>query len=167
MATADLTAQRLRSLLRYEPESGYFYWLNPGKTNQRLVGKKAGGVNSEGYWKVSVDGVNHLAHRLVILYVLDRWPANVVDHRDGNKLNNRFHNLREANDQINAENKRIPRADNKSGFLGVSWNSRRGVWVAQIQVDGKKIGLGSFQDPEIAHKTYLDAKRRVHSGCTI
>lgn len=162
-----VTSDRLRSMLLYCPESGHFTWLNPGRANPRLVGARAGGVNSEGYWKISVGGKNYLAHRLVFLFVLGRWPVGVLDHINGDRTDNRFLNLRESSDALNAQNRRKARTGNTSGYLGVSWNSRRGQWVAQIQVDGKKKGLGYFDDPAVAHSVYLTAKRATHAACTI
>lgn len=162
-----VTSEYLHSVLSYDPDTGHFIWLNPGRTNPSLVGKRAGGINSEGYWKISVAGINYLAHRLVILYVFSRWPMGVIDHKNGDRTDNRFSNIRESTDALNAQNRRKPRKGNSSGYLGVSWHTKRKNWVAQIQINGKKTMLGTFNNPEIAHQRYLEAKRLIHEACTI
>jgi len=50
----------------------------------------------------------------------------------------------------------------KSGFKGVCLSSLHGKWMAQIQVDKKKIHLGLFDDPAEAHSAYVEAAIRLH-----
>ena len=96
-----------------------------------------------------------------------KWPDGEIDHIDGNRANNRWSNLRDVHIVINAQNKRGPMAHNKSGFLGVSWNKKDCAYVARIKVDGKYLSLGYHQTPEAASAAYVEAKRRLHAGCTI
>lgn len=58
-----------------------------------------------------------------------------------------------------------PQRGNKSGFLGVSPNRSR--WSASIMVLGRKLHLGTFDTPELAHAAYLEAKRAHHAGNTL
>ena len=168
MATGDLTPEIVRSLLAYDPESGQFTWIKRRGTRTDLDGNIAGSLTNEGYWKITVAGRHFLAHRLVFMHVLGRWPVGLVDHINGNRTDNRFINLREANDELNAQNRRRARTGNSSGLLGVSVNTGRGKrWLAQIQVSGKKMNLGYFDCKYEAHAAYLEAKRRLHVACTI
>ena len=66
-----------------------------------------------------------------------------VDHRDGNRLNNRRENLRYATHSQNGLNTAI-RDNNTSGFRGVSYCSERGNWEAYITVAGQRKNLGRF-----------------------
>ncbi len=85
----------------------------------------------------------------------------MVDHIDGNPLNNRKSNLRLA---TNAENQRNSkrRKDNTSGFKGVHLDKRKGLWRAQIKLNGTKRWLGYFGTPEEAHFAYCKASATIH-----
>lgn len=170
MAAADLTADRLRELLHYDPATGGFIWL---KTRSKKVppGSVAGGINKvHGYRQIKVDGVKLPAHRLAWLYVHGYWP-NQIDHINGVRDDNRLENLRDVTPQINAQNVHKPRRDNKkTGMMGVGYGSKiRGTkkWFARVTVEGRRVLIGYFYNPEDAHGAYLEAKRRLHPGCTI
>ena len=107
------------------------------------------------------------AHRLAWALHTGGWPKGEIDHIDGDESNNRIVNLRDVSKSVNQQNKRLPRVDSKSGFIGVCWHKGGGKWSAQITVHGKSIYLGLFSDPAEAHSTYIAAKRRLHAGCTI
>lgn len=168
MATADLTAARLRELLHYDPETGIF--TRKVRTAQRhQVGSRADfvvtGGGLEGYYRVTVDSVRYMAHRLAWFYVNGAWPAHDIDHRDTDRGNNRIDNLRDVTNQVNRENMRKARKDNRCGFLGVT--RHQGKWAARLQLEGKTIRLGSFESPEEAHAAYVAGKRKLHEGCTL
>lgn len=89
-------------------------------------------------------------------------PSEVeVDHRDGDGLNNRRGNLREATHAENQCNGGL-RDDNTSGFRGVYWNQTRGKWYASIGVDGKRLYLGAFEALPDAAAAYAEASARLH-----
>jgi len=89
------------------------------------------------------------------------WPKNQIDHIDREKSNNRFSNLREANNAQNNSN-RPAQQNNKSGYKGVSPVNRRLPWVAQIRVAGKSIWLGRFETKELAYAAYCRAAKEHH-----
>lgn len=170
MTEETLTAEQLRSVIHYDPETGIFTRL--ARLAQRhQVGDRADteitSKNMRGYRRVSLFSKRYLAHRLAWLYVYGMWPESLLDHRNGSKGDNRISNLREGSDRLNAENMHRPRLDNKSGYLGVHWHTQNCYWIARIQVRRKTIHLGCFDDPAIAHQSYLTAKRKYHEGCTI
>lgn len=156
-----MNADTLRQKLRYEPETGLFTW-RAAPSNVVKAGSIAGGLMNRGYIFIKIDDVAYLAHRLAWLYVTGKWPENDVDHKDGNRTNNRFHNLRDVTRALNVQNLRGPRKDNKSGFLGVSKDGSG--WKAQIQVNKQKKYIGLFPSPELAHAAYLKVKRELHPG---
>ena len=161
MAKTDLTAQRLRELLHYDPETGKFLRI---QRPEAIIGRD----NGEGYLLIFVNGKRHRAHRLAWLYMTGEWPAFDIDHIDGNRANNAFCNLRDVRRSKNLQNQRAAKSSNKSsGLLGVTWNKRRKTWLAQIFFDGKNHTIGGFESPKEAHAAYLDAKRVHHEGCTI
>jgi hypothetical protein len=82
---------------------------------------------------------------------LTGWP--LVDHRNGNGLDNRRSNLREATPAQNSANARLSR-QSTSGFKGVTWYKRCSRWRAHIKVDQEQRHLGYFDDATEAAKAY-------------
>lgn len=78
----------------------------------------------------------------------------LVDHEDGDGLNNTRHNLRLATHANNCQNSKRSKL-NSSGFKGVSQTGNK--WRAQINPSGKRIHLGTFNTPELAHLAYCKA----------
>lgn len=81
-----------------------------------------------------------------------------VDHRDGNGLNNRRSNIRQASRSQNATN---CRTWSSSGFKGIQRNKK--AWSAKIGIDGKVKRLGTFPSKEQAARAY-DAAAREQYG---
>jgi hypothetical protein len=171
MAKADLTAQRLREVLNYNHETGDFTYRS-----DRRNGSKAGDVagwiekpngNHKCRRSIEIDQHNYRAHRLAWLYVYGAWPNGVIDHINGDALDNRITNLRDVSQRANVQNQRAASRHTKSGLLGVHWDKGRRLWLANIRVDGRTRFLGRYGTPEEAHAAYLAAKRKLHEGCTI
>ena len=161
-----LTAARLRELLHYSPESGVFTWIVRPSNNVH-IGDTAGCRGSKGYLYITTNRRLYLAHRLAWLYMRGEWPTAQIDHVDGIRGNNRFSNLREATSSQNMQNQRRARINNRSVLLGVSRSGAKGPWIARICVDKEERFLGHFPTPELAHAAYLQAKRELHTHCTI
>ena len=85
-----------------------------------------------------------------------------VDHVDGDGLNCSRANMRVC---LPTENRRNCRQykNNTSGFKGVSFHRMTGKWRADIGVDGKQIGLGTFSSPLDAALAY-DAAAKEYFG---
>jgi hypothetical protein len=144
-----ITAERLKEVLRYEPETGLFYRLV--RSGPSMPGSIAGGKCGNGYVLISIDNKQHYAHRLAWLYITGKMPENLIDHKNMDKADNRFQNLREATHSQNIANKK---SYGKSGFKGVTWWARDNNWKAQIEVNGKNKHIGYFNTPEEAHEAY-------------
>ena len=139
-----MNQKKLKSLLRYDPETGLFTWL-VCLSNRAPIGKVVGdGKSVDDYVLVSIQGKRYLAHRLAVLYMIGRWPTKDVDHKNGRKNDNRWRNLRPA---TNAENHRNigVRSNNTSGITGVTWDSSRERWKVHIKADGKFMNLGRYR----------------------
>lgn len=162
-----MTADKLREMLSYNPESGTFTWLTQPGRRTDLVGSVAGSKKprSDRRLTIMVDGANRFAHRLAFLYMTGRWPTGEIDHIDGNPSNNCWANLREVSRETNAQNQRKAQKRSKTGLLGV--HPKRDKFCAQICAGGRRITLGVFTTAEEAYAVYLDAKRALHQGCTI
>ena len=159
VAASDLTAARVRELLSYDPETGFFTWLLARGCVP--AGAIAGSIDNRRV-RFGVDGRYYLAHRLAWLWMTGEWPTADIDHIDGDPANNRWSNLRDVNRSTNVQNVRRARKNNKAGLLGVSPHGKS--WRAVIGVEGKRINVGTFETPQLAHDAYLNAKRALHAG---
>lgn len=139
-----LTQSELKSVLRYNPETGVFIWVKKSSRNIKY-GQVAGSRHGNGYVCIGLNGKIHKAHRLAWLFVNGYLPEQDIDHINGVKYDNRIVNLREVSQSCNTKNCGNL-ASNKSGVKGVYWNRAGGKWRAQITVMGKKYELGSYGD---------------------
>lgn len=153
----------LRSILDYDPRTGILRWKQrpdvPAETNKRWAGKITGSPDAYGYLRVNIHDSFYLAHRLIWVWMTGDQIAADIDHRDRDKSNNRWKNLRESSRSQNHANRAIG-SKNTSGFKGVSLFRRDDTWRAQIQVNGENIHLGYYRTPEMAHKIYCKAAKK-------
>lgn len=124
--------------------------------NKRFAGKAAGHVHESRSGKrhktvITINGASErlLASRLVWAWHRGTWPEGLVDHEDGDTLNDRIGNLRDVTSATNSKNMRM-HPSNKSGVTGVFWSDRLGKWVAGIMANRKAQYLGVFTSLEEA-----------------
>lgn len=156
-----ITQEKLKRLLRYDPSTGVFTWLE--RPNNRIhIGDVAGQLNKDGYRLIRIEGQFYMAHRLAWFYLRGVWPSDEIDHRNGSRDDNRFDNLREATHGQNQQN-RLANKNNSSGHLGVFFDKRRHRWFAQIRVNCRQVYLGSHDDKDKARDAYRVAKSKLHT----
>jgi hypothetical protein len=160
----DLTAQHLRELLDYDPETGVFTW-RVTKGPRAQAGAVAGSRRADGYLSIKIDGTHYKCHQLAWLHHYGKWPEGDVDHRNGGHADNWIDNLRDVPHAVNMQNRTAARTGSKTGLPGVTVYRKR--FVAQIMTAGKQKHLGVFDTPEEAHAAYVEAKRARHEGCTL
>ena len=132
-----------------------FYYID-GILIKKRSGKKVGvKPDPNGYGVVKLNGQVYKAHRIIFKFVYGYLP-DMLDHRDGNKMNNNITNLRPATAQENQRNAQL-RVDSTSGATGVSFS--KGKWRAYIYVDQKQINLGRFLVKELA----VEARRKAQT----
>lgn len=156
----SLTAERLRTVLRYEAETGEWTWLVTN-SNRKKVGSPAGVRRPEGYKVIGVDGHVYRANRLAWLYMTGEWPKGEVDHKDTDTTNDKWDNLRDATDAQNNYNHSL-RSDNTSGLKRVSFDKSRNKFKAYINTNGKQKFLGRFNTAEEAHTVACTAAAELH-----
>lgn len=138
---------------RYDPDTGSITWKrNFYASNGALLRKPgdiAGTTLSNGYVQLRVNGKGYLAHRVGWLLTHGKWPAQLLDHVNGNPSDNRLSNLREADTTQNHWNRRKGRVG-EAGFRGVFRNQSGRRWRAVFTHEGKKVYVGTFTTPEEA-----------------
>jgi hypothetical protein len=158
----DLTAEYVRSILDYDPETGLFRWKArtgvANSCNARRCGMLAGHRNKRnGYVYIGINGKIYLASRLAWLHHTGEWPRNRIDHKDGNPSFNGIKNLRDATASQNMACARMRRT-NKTGYPGVQ--KRFNKWKATITIDGRIMQLGYFDTPAAAGEAYEIAAKK-------
>lgn len=119
----------------------------------KLVSQYKWHYHPQGYAATTAGGLKNkhtiLMHRLISRAI----KGEVVDHANGDKLDNRQSNLRICTQRNNIGNSRI-RKDNTTGYKGVTFSKDNKNWVARIFVNGKHTHLGSFDNPHDAARMY-------------
>jgi hypothetical protein len=140
----ELTQTELKEILHYNPETGEFNWIE-SKQGRKLNGFVGTIDKTNGYLRIKTNNKRYYAHRLAFLWMTGSFPIKQTDHRNHNRLDNRWINLRTVSRQENQRNRSL-NSNNKSGFVGVSWHKHANKWVAQIRINGKLKYLGLFTD---------------------
>lgn len=146
--------------LRYYPRLGILRWIK-SPCNVTPVGSLAGFIMQHGYRCICLHGVYYLEHRVAWYLKTGKWPEQ-LDHKDGNRANNKWANLRLATTSQNQRNKKKGR-NNTSGYKGVCWHKPGRNWCAMIEVNGKQKWLGRYSSPKLAHAAYIAAAKK-HFG---
>lgn len=159
------TADRIRVLFVYEPETGLFRWRVKARCRVSgggrgvQIGDIAGSKSKGKRWRLKIDGQEFPAAVIAVVYMTGLWPSDDVDHRDRDPMNNRWGNLREATRQQNLAN--MGGFPHSSRFKGVSFDKQTGRWRARIRSNGKLIALGRHSSEETAHAAYLKAAQEL------
>ena len=140
MSKLSLTAEKLRTWLLYEPDTGEWYW-RVKMSNRIKAGMEAGTIRSDGYRRILINGCHHYSGQLAFLYMTGEWPEDQVDHENRIRSDDRWDNLREANWSQNMANRNMP-SHNTSGFTGISWRKASNKWEARVN----NVHLGLFDD---------------------
>ena len=143
----------LREYLRYEPETGLFYWTK--RTSGRgpdLTGRATGTPNTAGYILLKFKGERLYAHRIAWLFTYGYLPE-YLDHKNGNPSDNRLCNLRECNQQQNLLNSdQLKRGVEKHG----RW------YRARVGARDKRVTIGSYATREEAQEAYNVYVTQMH-----
>lgn len=155
MAKRDLTAERLREVLHYDPETGIFTWLIKPRRDMP-VGSQAGCINPEKHPHIAIGirRTSYSAHHLAWLYITGDWPIGNVAHKNGDGHDNRWANLSlakqdQSDDLTAAQLRELLDYDPDTGIF--TWKVRVGRGEAGSQAGSIRLGYVKIK---INHRGY-------------
>ena len=148
-----LDTKTLNDIFYYS--DGFLHWkVQPSQ--RAKVGDKAGTISNNGYWTTRYAGKLYLNHRIIFAMHNGFWPE-IIDHADGNPLNNEPSNLRAATKSQNGQIAKL-RKDNISGVKGVYFDKARQKWA--VRANNRTIGR--FKDFELAELVSIEIRSLKH-----
>ena len=151
------TQQELHELFDYSVITGELYWKE-NRGSRARKGNPAGGCNSLGYKFIRISGKLYNVSRLVWVWVTGEDPGTLqVDHIDGCRDNNAWHNLRTATNGQNNRNKK----DSK-GYYFCNATKEGNPWVVKICTNYKSIPVGRYRTEAEAAAAYREASLKHH-----
>lgn len=155
-----IEAAELSDFISYDRESGLLVCVK--RFGRKFKpGDVINSLHNKGYIAFYFKGEYVLGHRVAWAIENGEWPDDEIDHRDGDRSNNKYENLRKATHAENMQNKAI-QINNKSGIPGVWFERRTGRWRAEIQAGGRKISVGRFATKERAAAEMAVARVKFH-----
>jgi len=175
-AEAKLTQADILQLIDYDPISGVVTWKQRVGSerwingwNTKFAGKPTHDFSEDAtfragydYHRIYINNKAYALHRIIWLYMTGKWPDRLIDHINRIKTDNRWTNLREADDYVNALNR--GQQVSKSGHRGI-YNQGTGYRV-EMKLQGKSHYLGYFSDIASAIRardTWLLKNRGSHA----
>lgn len=162
-----LTHERLLELVRFDPGAGVFTSLADwGRWGRKKAGRVLSVKSVNGYVRVCLPGgQTYLAHRLAWFYMTGAWPELQIDHKNRDRTDNRWENLRQATTSQNSHNAGMP-CTNTSGVKGVSWSKQHRKWHAYLKCKevfgNRRLTLGLFSELRDAAHSVNEARIRYH-----
>jgi hypothetical protein len=157
-SSEPLTAERLRSLLSYDPVTGEFRWIK--SCGKRRAGAVAGCVCVHGYVVIRIDGQLYRSSRLAWLHERGEWPADEIDHKSRERKDDRFENLRAATASQNMANRTSRGSASGARGVWIDHSRKNKKFCAKICVNRRQIHLGKFATLEAASHAYEAAARQ-------
>ena len=149
----DFPAEILRQYFEVRAD-GLWRLAHTAADGRRLSEKKVElkANHNCGYCLVGFKGRTLMYHRLVWLLANGDIPEGLqLDHRNGDKLDNRLENLHLVTHRENQQNRAFHRAAGRCGYY---WFKRTNKWHALIRINGKRIHIGYFTDENEAKQAY-------------
>lgn len=148
-----ITSTYLNEILHYDPLTGALSnKIDRGKAKKGFVHHSR---NTSGRIIVTLHNKTYIAHRVIWCMMTGLWPEEQIDHKDGDHLNNRWDNLREATLRQNLANRRMFRTKKLSSTKGVYKAGKR--YKAVITYHGEHLYLGRYDTEEEAGEAYMEA----------
>lgn len=140
MSEVDL--EYIKKFVRYEKRTGKFFWLHDRRGHAKS-GEEAGTVDKYNHRIIKIKQKRYRAHRMVWLFETGVWPEQLLDHKNTDGDDNRFKNLRLANESLNGFNRGV-QSNNTSGYKNVFWDVQKCKWRVSLNCGGRQIHGGFF-----------------------
>lgn len=157
----SITHAEVLNRFEYNPGTGLLLHKNPPYNQLRRRGQPAGFIDHHGYRMAKIDRMKYVSGRLIWFYMTGEWPDE-VDHKNLDRADDRWENLRESNRSQNCANKGQFFKKNCYGFRGVK-RQTSGRFQAVVCVNQKEHYLGTFDTAELAALAY-DMGAKKHHG---
>ena len=146
------TQQELHELFDYSVVTGQLYWKKRLSDRVR-IGDVAGTFDR--YTFIRIKGQRHPAHRLIWVWVTGEDPGDMqIDHVNGDKTCNAWHNLRLATQSQNMRNTKVGK-----GYYRVN---RAKPWRVRIKTDEGDKFIGEFKTEAEAAAAHKEASLKYH-----
>jgi hypothetical protein len=143
----------------FEYRDGKLFW-KVTRNNFVPKGTEVGSLDGKGYLRTKINKKNYSVHRLIFLFHKGYLPE-YLDHINGDRLDNRIENIREATMGQNNYNKKTPKT-NTSGFKNVYWTKDMNKWRVRLNANGIKVCFGYYEDFEKAKRVAIEARNKLH-----
>jgi len=154
----------LKQRITVDIEHGIIKWVDATKFHCILNGRPAGTLrvntrHDKAYWYIKIDGVALKRSHIVFLFATGQWPSLQIDHINGNSLDDRFMNLREATAMQNSWNhkKRAKKSEQPMGVRELP----SGKFQARLTCDKRQICLGSYKTSDEAAVIYQQKRKEM------
>lgn len=126
----ELWWRKDRPLEHFKSYAGYRSWKT--KYSKKKVGSISKNKHTS-YKLVNIKGLMTSVHQIAYA-IYHGYFVDMIDHIDGDGLNNRIDNLRESNHKHNAKNRKV-HSNNTSGVNGITWCKTRHKWLVTNRVE--------------------------------
>lgn len=157
-----LSPAQILERLSIDSRTGNCTWVNATKHHPGLDGEAAGSPRTsrsgKKYWIIKINSIPYKRAYLVFTVVNGKWPDNIIDHIDGDSLNDKPENLRDATTLQNAWNHKTR---SKKSPLPMGVRYQFGKFHARIACEKKQIYLGAFSTAEEASSAYVEKRKEL------
>jgi hypothetical protein len=156
-----MNKELLDELFTYNLDTGIVNWKS-SRSNRIKVGDIVGYKTPYGYLQVRLEGKLWMLHRLIWMIQTGKMPCGEIDHKDGQRDNNSWDNLRDVSKYTNMQNRKRADKDSLTGVLGVCFDKQSGKFRAQLIMNKVKILNKLFNTAEEASNAYKEAKENYY-----
>jgi hypothetical protein len=156
MAKKDLTPERVRELLDYDPETGTLAWRIQASRSVK-VGQVAGNQDKRGFRVIMIGGKEYRAHTVCWMHYYGCRPSGRVAHKSGDGTDNSIHNLVDLgkHGEVTAERVRAQ----------LDYDPETGVFRRKVRSSARNANVGSVAGSTASINGYvyisLDSRMRL------
>lgn len=150
-----MSYEKVASMLDYDCESGFLIWKSNNSIADNIKHIYNTGMD---YLIVKYEGKSYYSHRIVWFLVTGEEPPALIDHEDGDGMNNLWYNLRDGTGGINQRNRRKS-SNNTSGWSNIIRD--RSGWKAILGYNNEVLFLGRYSSAETANRVVKDKKKEL------